>query len=143
MIECYSQINPTAALRSDLLPLWLPFNCSDSLRFLENMLDFVPDDLPVVLSMLSTFSSTPDMPDARTWQEAVTRVGKVQWIGPDPKRYPADLMARSEYLPQLQTWTRDRPGRPPQPRLRLEDLLQMVRLLSAEGPSLIEDVLHA
>ena len=143
LIECYSQINPTAALRSDLLPLWLPFNCSDSLLFLENMLDFVPEGLPVVLSMLSTFSSTPDMPDARAWQEAVARVGKVQWIGPDPKRYPADLMARSDYLPQLQTWTRDRPGRPPQPRLRPEELLQMVRLLSAEGPGLIKEVLHA
>jgi len=33
LVECFSQINPTAALRADLLPLWMPFNTQDSLEF--------------------------------------------------------------------------------------------------------------
>ncbi len=143
LVECCGQTNPTAALRSDLLPLWLPGNCTRSLRFLETMIEYVPSSIPVVLSMNSTYAATPDMPTAEAWRRAVSGIGPVQWLGPDPKRYPADLLARSDYLPHLQAWTRERPGRLPQPRLGPEDLLQMVRLLAVRGPSLIEDVLRA
>lgn len=142
LIETFSQINPTAALRSDLLPLWMPFNCDDSLRFLSGFLDFVPSGLPVLLALLANFSRSPDVPGAAAWLQIASEVGPVTWIGTHPERYPFDLASRFDYLPQLQTWTAQHPGVSERPHLQPEDFFQMLNLLEARGERLMRQLLE-
>ncbi len=42
MVDGFAQINATAPTRSALLPLWLPFNCTDSREFLAEMVTLFP-----------------------------------------------------------------------------------------------------
>ncbi len=141
LIETFSQINPTAALRSDLLPLWMPFNCDDSLRFLSGFLDFIPSGLPVLLSLLANFTRSPDVPGAATWLEIVSAVGPVTWIGTHPERYPFDLTSRFDYLPQLQAWTAQHPGSGERPSLAPEAFFQMLDLLETRGERFMQQLL--
>lgn len=143
LLECFSQINPTAALRSDLLPLWLPFNCDDSLQFLAGFLPYIPEGLPVVFSLLANFTLTPDLPGAQAWQQIAARVGPVHWIGTNPDRYPIDLASRFDYVPELRAWTRDHPGSEPGPHLSFEELDQMLAILGHDGVALLQDLVKA
>lgn len=143
LLECFSQINPTAALRSDLLPLWLPFNCDDSLQFLAGFLPYIPQGLPVVFSLLANFTLTPDLPGAQAWQQIAARVGPVHWIGTNPGRYPIDLASRFDYAPDLLAWTRRHPGIEARPHLSVEELEQMLTILGQDGVVLLEDLVKA
>lgn len=143
LLECFSQINPTAALRSDLLPLWLPFNCDDSLQFLAGFIPYVPQGLPVVFSLLANFTISPDLPGAQAWQQIAARVGPVNWIGTHPGRYPIDLASRFDYVPDLIAWTRQHPGAEPGPRLEIEELDQMLAILGHDGVNLLEELVRA
>lgn len=144
LIECFSQLNPTAALRSHLLPLWLPFQADDSLHYLARMAAYLPEGLPVLLSLLANFSLTPDTPGATAWKEIAGQRSEVTWIGTDPQRYPADLASRFEYLPALQAWTQAHPGQsghPARPHLTPEAFLQMMQYLAEDGTKLLEDLI--
>ena len=136
LIECFSLLNPTAALRSDLLPLWLPFNCDDSLEYLARMVSVLPADIPVLLALTPGLSVTPDMPGAEAWQEIASRSGPVTWIGASPKRYPQDPGALVDYLPELQSWVQANPSIPPRPHLTPDDLQEMMRFLGRWGSEL-------
>lgn len=136
LVDCFSFTNPTAALRSDLLPLWLPFNCDDSLEYLARMVSVLPDDLPVLLTLLPNFTLTPDMPSAQAWRQIAAKAGPVTWIGTDPERYPIDLASVFDYLPALQQWVRAHPGDEPRPRLTPENLQEMITYLGRYGSEL-------
>lgn len=142
LIDSFNQISPTAALRANLLPLWLPFNCDDSLQFLARMAPYFPADTPILLSLLTTITRTPDVPGALAWKQIAGKKGDVSWIGTNPARFPVDLASRFNYLPQLQAWTGERPGQEPQPQLTPEDLHQMIYFLSQDGPRLLNDLLY-
>lgn len=141
LIECFGQINPTAALRSHLLPLWLPFQADDSLHYLARMAAYLPDQMPVLLSLLANFTPTPDTSGATAWKQIAGQRGEVTWIGVDPQRYPVDLASRFNYLPALQAWTQAHPGQPPRPHLTPEELLQMMRFLIEDGEKLLKELI--
>jgi hypothetical protein len=136
LIESFSLLNPTAALRSDLLPLWLPFNCDDSLEYLARMISVFPSDAPLLLALLPGFTVTPDMPGAEAWQQVASRQGQVTWIGAEPRHYPIDPSALFDYLPELQTWVQNNPGTSPRPHLTPDDLQEMMRYLGRWGSEL-------
>ncbi len=143
LIETFSQINPTAALRSDLLPLWMPFNAQDSLEFLERMIPYVPKDVPaLLLSLIPNFTQPPDTPPASAWEEIARQIAAVTWIGVNPKRYPMDLAGVFEYLPRLQQWVQGHPGQPPTPRLSPEDLLAMNHYFKKDAQQLFKLLLE-
>ncbi len=143
LIECFSLLNPTAALRSDLLPLWLPFNCDDSLEYLARMVSVLPDNIPILLALVPGFTVTPDMPGSEAWQEIASRSGPVTWIGASPKRYPQDPSALFDYLPDLKSWVQANPGAPPKPLLTPDDLQEMMRYLGRWGSELFTYLLDA
>ncbi|MCO6451777.1 MAG: hypothetical protein J5I90_13415 [Caldilineales bacterium] len=141
LIEAYNGINPTAALRSDLLPLWLPYICDDSLQFLARMMSYLPEKLPVVLSLPANLTPTPDMPGAHAWHQIASQSGAVTWVGVEPDRYPRDLIAQTGYLQQLEAWSSSHPGLPPRPKLAPRELLQMMRFLAEDGVNFFDDLL--
>ena len=139
LVECFNQINPTAALRADLLPLWVPFNTEDSLEFLESMVPIIPSGLAVGLSLVPNFTKTPDTPQAESWKEVAEEIGPVHWIGVNPKRYPMDVAALFNYLPELKKWVQSKPGEEDAPNLTPEEFLQMMSYIHDEN--LFEDLL--
>ncbi len=143
LVECFSQINPTAALRADLLPLWMPFNTQDSLDYFTRMSPYMPKNLPVGISLLANFTKTPDLPPALAWKEVGEKIGPVHWIGVHPKRYPMDIPAIFDYVPELQQWVQEHPGREPRPHLSPEELLEMMKYLNHHGSRLFTYLLNS
>ncbi len=142
LVECFSQINPTAALRADLLPLWMPFNTQDSLEFFARMTPMIPKGLTVAISLLANFTKTPDLPPAQAWEKIAARIGPVNWIGVHPDRYPVDLASIFDYATDLQKWVQEHPGEKPRPHLTPEDLLSMIRNLNRHGSRLFTYLLN-
>lgn len=143
LIECFNQINPTAALRANLLPLWLPFHTDDSLHYLARMASYLPHDLPVLLSLVPSLLRTPDTPGALAWEEIARKVGSLTWIGLNPERYPIDVAARANYLPALQAWVNELQQSAPQPQMTPENLLEMMAYLQRHGANLLPLLLEA
>ncbi len=143
LVECFSQINPTAALRAALLPLWMPFNTQDSLDYFARMTPYLPKDIPVGLSLLPGFTTTPDLPPAQAWQQVGEKIGPVRWIGVHPDRYPMDISALFDYAPDLQQWVQEFPRQSPRPQLSPEELLDMMRYLTSHGSRLFTYLLNA
>ncbi len=141
LVECFNTFNPTAALRSDLLPLWLPFLCDDSLHFFARMISYSPENLPLLFSLIPHFQPTPDMPGVSTWEQIASPTNPLIWIGVNPKRHPFDVAFYAEYLPQLQSWTQDHPGIEPRPRLTVKEMLQMMHFLQRDGIAIFDDLL--
>jgi hypothetical protein len=123
IIEMFSQFDPSQALQSGLLPLWLVFNTWDSLRFLQEMLPAFPEGKPVFFSPLATFTQTPDIVPWTEWENCLQ--GK-DWtnIGARSSHYPADALALIEWQKPLSAWV-SRNGTPVKSRLDASELAEL------------------
>ena len=103
LIEMFSQFDPTLALQSGLLPLWLVYNTWDSLKFLQDMLPNFPELKPIFFSPLATFTLTPDIVPWAEWEKCLQ--GRL-WtnIGTRPSHYPADTLALLDWKKPLRKW---------------------------------------
>ena len=125
MVDGFAQINATAPTRSALLPLWLPFNCTDSREFLAEMVALFPRHLPILFQPWPSFSPGPDIAQRKDWDKAlVGRQG--QWLGADPHHYPVDLAALVNFTPALADWISHNP-QPIARHLRLAELKEIFR----------------
>ena len=114
LVDCFTLTSPTGALRAGLLPLWLPFNCVDSLSFLRDMAPDFPPGKPVLLAPVPSYSPSWDVARADSWVAACGALADVTWLGIDPAAYPVDVAGPFRFLPALQSWcaragTRARP----------------------------------
>ncbi len=100
LVETFTQYDPYLVLQAGLLPLWLVFNTTDSLAFLQETLVDIPRDVRIFFSGLVTFSRTPDMVPWEVWASALH--GR-PWlnIGAGPRRYPEDLVALFRWSERL------------------------------------------
>jgi hypothetical protein len=103
LVEVFSQYDPLAVYRYGLLPLWLIFNTRDSLRYLANMAKEFEHDKPLLVSLLSTFSVTPDMAGWEEWQECLKTFSVVH-IGARRTHFPADPLTLVKWQTQLNRW---------------------------------------
>jgi hypothetical protein len=103
LVETFSQYDVSAGRNSGLLPLWLIFNTTDSVRFLAEMTKRFPKGKPVFFSPLSTFSLTPDMAAWNDWEKALTGTDWVN-VGTRKSHYPADAWTLIEWQRALQKW---------------------------------------
>ncbi len=142
LLECFGQINPTAALRADLLPLWAPFNTQDSLDYFARMSPYLPKGTPVIMALMASFIQTPDLPPARDWEKVAQKYGDVTWIGANPQRYPVDIAAFIDYAPDLQQWVAAHPGQQQRPSLKPEEFLDMMSYLAKNGSRLFTHLLN-
>lgn len=103
LVETFSQYDVSAVRNSGLLPLWLIFNTTDSVRFLSEMTSRFPKNKPVFFSPLSTFSLTPDMATWDDWEKALAGLNWVN-VGTRKSHYPADAWTLIEWQKSLQKW---------------------------------------
>jgi hypothetical protein len=140
LVDCFTQTSPTAALQAGLLPLWLPFNCTDSLTFLRDMAPSFPRRKPVLLALMPSLSPSWDVATAQEWQKACGPDTQVTWIGTDPEAYPLDLAALVRFVPALQAWCALVPDaraaseiEPQRVRFTVEDLEALIASMAAES----------
>ncbi|TFH33996.1 MAG: hypothetical protein E4G99_10410 [Anaerolineales bacterium] len=124
LVEIFTQYDPFTVLQAGLLPLWLVFNTSDSLEFMQDMLGQISPALPVFFSGLATLSRTPDMVPWDVWASAFE--GR-PWlnIGAGPRRYPEDLVALFRWGERLREGL-DLTRMMPPARLSLEEFSKLI-----------------
>ena len=131
LVETFTQYDPGLVLRAGLIPLWLIFNTTDSLSFLEERTIDFPPDLPVYFSGLVTLSRTPDMVPWADWVQALSSF-ELHSIGARPQRYPEDLVSLWAWSDRLrglldpQSWERSPGGLRPESLIDLASSMQMV-----------------
>ena len=130
LVDCFTQTSPTAALQAGLLPLWLPFNCSDSLAFLRKMAPNFPRGKPVLLAPLPSFSPAWDTVSPNDWRAAFPPEADVAWIGVNPAALPVDLAGMFRFVPDLQAWCAAHP-QPARPDFGIADLEALVSSMAA------------
>jgi hypothetical protein len=128
LVDCFTLTSPTGALRAGLLPLWLPFNCLDSLAFLQDMAAEFPPGKPILLAPLPSFAPSWDVTRAEQWQAACGPQAGVAWLGIDPHAYPVDLAGMFRFLPALQEWCA-KSGPHEHPAFAVADLEKLIRRL--------------
>ncbi|MBI4929035.1 MAG: hypothetical protein HY835_14805 [Anaerolineae bacterium] len=124
LVETFTQFDAISAMRTGLLPLWLVFNTTESLSFLQEMVRHFPKAKPVFFSPLITFSRTPDLVPFRDWQLALVRY-PMTVIGARSKHYPFDVAQLAEWNKPLQRWA-DNNDAPIRARLVGDDFLHLI-----------------
>jgi hypothetical protein len=125
LADCFTLTSPTGALRAGLLPLWLPFDCLDSLAFLGEMAPEFPPGKPVLLAPAPNFSPSWDVARANQWVEACGPQADVTWLGIDPRAYPVDVAGMFRFMPALEAWC-DAAGLRPRPSFTIADLEALI-----------------
>lgn len=105
LVEVFTQSNPVAALTSRLLPVWLPFNCADSLRFLRRMRPLLPAGRPVLLTPLSNFVHTFDTAAWEAYEEALGGAD-LDVLGVRRRLFPSDPAGLWRPARALAEWCR-------------------------------------
>lgn len=108
LIEVFTQSNPAAPLASRLLPLWLPFNCTDSLHFLERMRGELPPNGIVLFTPLSNFVHTFDTVGWGAYQEALEGLD-LRVLGVRKRLSPSDPVGLWRPARLLERWCRQHP----------------------------------
>jgi len=133
LVETFTQISPIAALRSRLLPLWLPFNCTDSLAFLRKAISRFPPTIPVLFTPFANFVITFDLVPLRDWLE-VFEGRPLITLGMNLRLYPCDPTTLYRREEELAAWCATHPD-PVRASLSVEELLQGV-CAGGQGPAL-------
>jgi hypothetical protein len=129
LIDCFTQVNPAAVRLSSLLPLWLPFNCTDSLTYLNRMLPELNSELPVLFAPVPNFAPAFDSAPIGAWLQALSGFD-VRLLGIDPRHYPEDLAGLFRFTPALKAWC-DRNPAPVDARLSPRELRQIAGAMAA------------
>ena len=124
LIECFSQFDSTAALKSGLLPLWLIFNTVDNAAYLEEMAVNFPSQKPIFFSPLVTFSHTPDIANWDNWLKVINK--QFINIGTRKSHYPSDASALVRWVDPLRKWVSEH-EQPVKSRLSPEELQNLSR----------------
>ncbi len=110
LIEMFTCVNPAAVRASSLIPLWLPWNCTDSLASLRQMTPRFDRARPVLFTPLSNFSLTPDTVSWDEWVAALSEfdaqlLGQRRWL------FPSDPVALWRTGEALRGWCELHPRR--------------------------------
>jgi len=109
LVDCFTQVNPVATRLSSLLPLWLPFNCTDSLDLMRRSVGEWPQDLPVLFAPLPNFAPAFDTVRLDVWLQVLGGLD-VHLLGIDPRWYPEDLAGLFRFAPALKRWCEGHPA---------------------------------
>lgn len=90
--DCFNHQNPRTNIQTGIPGLWLPFNTKDSLEFAEEFLKEKKFE-KIYLTLLPSFTKSPDTPPLDCWIEIMKRYGKLKLLGISPHLFPADPLA--------------------------------------------------
>ena len=108
LLEVFTQSNPIAPLVARLLPVWLPFNCTDSLDLLREVRAALPVDRPVLFTPLSNFVHTPDTVGWGDYEAALDGLD-VGVLGVRRGLFPSDPAGLWRPAEELARWCRRHP----------------------------------
>ena len=137
LLETFTQVAPLAARRAGLLPLWLPWNCTDSLAFLREMraeFETIPSlrEKPILWLPLPNFTETFDMAPWEAWLDALEGFN-VCPLGMQKRRYPADARALYATRQAVIDWVAAHPAPLPiEATVPVETVLEEMRTLRIE-----------
>jgi len=129
LVDCFTQVNPVALRLSSLVPLWLPFNCTDSLAFLNQMLPELNRDSPLLFAPVPNFAPAFDTVPISGWLQALSGFD-VRLLGIDPRHYPEDLAGLFRFTPALRAWCERHPA-PVEARLLPSELRRIAGAMAA------------
>jgi len=121
LIEMFTNTQPAAVRRSRLLPLWLPWNCTDSLEFLLRMRPHFSPRLPALFLLLTNFSLTYDLTPWRGWLDALSGFD-VRILGQRERLFPSDPVGLWAGGAALERWCAAHPD-PVTARMSVEELM--------------------
>jgi hypothetical protein len=124
LIEMFTCVNPAAVRAASLIPLWLPWNCTDSLAFLNQMTARFDRNQPVLLMLLPNFSLTPDTVSWDEWASALSGFD-ARLLGQRRRLFPSDPAGLWRAGEGLREWCERHPRRC-QAKLTVDDLLQSI-----------------
>jgi hypothetical protein len=110
LIEMFTCVNPAAVRAASLLPLWLPWNCTDSLAFLKQMTPRFDPHKPVLFTPLSNFSLTPDTVSWDEWSSALSGFD-AKMLGQRRRLFPSDPAGLWRTGEALRKWCELQPRR--------------------------------
>ncbi|MEM3389869.1 MAG: hypothetical protein QW506_06260 [Thermoproteota archaeon] len=123
--DCFTSLNPTFNLSTSIIPVWLPFNCSDSYEFARRFLEknkraFRPGSR-IYFTLTPNFVDTPDQVPITNWVSLFEGFGYANLIAVDEKLFPVDITHFIEFGKQLRKLLR-KLYLPVNRRLTLEEL---------------------
>jgi hypothetical protein len=99
----FTCVNPAAVRAASLIPLWLPWNCTDSLAFLKQVTPRFDRDRPVLFTPLSNFSLTPDTVSWDEWTSALSGF-EAKMLGQRRRLFPSDPVGLWRTGEALREW---------------------------------------
>jgi hypothetical protein len=100
MLDCFTFINPYTNLTTGIRALWLPYNDRESFAFARRFLEgrrFAR----IYLALATSFARCEDMVTFAEWAGLLEGKGRLELLGVDPRRYPADPWAPFAYSAKL------------------------------------------
>ena len=126
--DCFTAINPIFNIETSTLPVWLPFNCFDSYSFAEQFIDKNPGifrkEPEILLTLVPSFTKTPDQVPVMKWIELLSKHGKPHLIAVNERHYPFDIAYYLRYPKELKKWKK-KWKKPIKTRVSVKDVLDI------------------
>ena len=110
-MDSFTNSSPSFNRKVCARPLWLPFICDDSFDYAKKILDQEPSETEILLALHPTFCDPFDLTPLEKWMEYLARFKKVNLIGVNPDKYPADLMSYFTFTKDLKLYAERNPRR--------------------------------
>ena len=108
--DCFTSINPAFNIKTSTVPLWLPFNCSDSYayaeRFLKKNKAVFNLDSTIYFTLTPNFVATPDQVEPSKWFKLFSEYGRAKPVAVCEKLYPADITHIFNFYNELRKMTK-------------------------------------
>jgi len=112
LLDCFTYISPYTNVTTGIPALWLPFNDRGSFAFAHRFLEG-KRFRRIYLALVPSFARCRDTVPFAAWRELLRGKGRVEFLGVDPRSYPADPLAPFAYEAKLSRLRRRRRlGRP-------------------------------
>jgi len=100
LIDCFNHLNPRTNIETGIPALWLPFNTTEGLALVEQALDGKAFEW-IGFAPLPSFAGSPDTAPLAPWVGILSEHDKVELVGVDPDRYPADPLAPFRFVDRM------------------------------------------
>ena len=127
-MDSFTNSSPIFNRKVSACPLWLPFICDDSYDFATRILDTEHETTELLIALHPSFSNPFDLTPLEKWMNYLSRFKKVNLIGVNESKYPADLTAYFKFTEDTITYAGQNP-KPLRSIATIDDLLPFVNAI--------------